>query len=114
MNSKNKFFLLTVIAVAFLIVLSHQITAKFVFNSDLAIAQDLSSQSISSSIYPCLPDAREGLSKSQMNKPPLLRGVVEYKGKQYYVVEMLYKTTPPLLIMKRIIIREVVFFVQLD
>lgn len=114
MNSKNKFFLLTIIVVASLIVLSHHLTAKFVFKSDLAIAQDLSFQSISSSIYPCLPDAKEGLSKSQMNKPPLLRGVVEYKRKQYYVVEMLYQTTPPFVDYEEDYYQGGRFFVQLD
>ncbi|WP_139253651.1 hypothetical protein [Hydrococcus rivularis] len=100
MNSTNKRFLLTVIAIAFVIVLSHQITTR-------AMAQDLSLRSIPSSIDPCLP-------KSQKNKSPLLRGAVEYRGKQYYVVELLYKTTPPFVDYEGDYYQGGRFFIQLD
>lgn len=93
MNRKAKKVIVIAATVALTVILLTSVYNKFVTN--WAEAQDLPSETIPRAIYPCLPGARAGLPEPRMGRSPFLRGAVNYEGKQYYVVEMLYKTIPP-------------------
>lgn len=57
-----------------------------------ADAQNSLPKPVPTAIYPCLPGAKQGLLEASK---PFVRGYFKDRDKEYYVIEMLYQSTPP-------------------